>query len=296
MSNERNEIATIPQRPLAAPRPLGIQPSSYDDLKMLATAAAKSGVSGAKTPEAAFMIAVRAMEMGVSPATALTTWHWVNNKPCPPSDTFIGLPRSRPDLCKYFRLVEVTDDHATWETWRVGEPEPTKGSFTIAQAKAAGYYDKNPNWKSIPQQMLKKRAGAFLARDVYPDLFGGIHSVEEMRDVVAMQGGHAEPEYEEPAPKPARVEVTQPATVDPIAAEVQRVLKGLSCIGPDNAVSHAEQTALLADLRKSFSKLSRILKDGDPRRDQLSVAGKDAEARLLDVAEREAVKAQDAAE
>lgn len=56
---------------------------------------------------------------------------------------------------------------------------------TIAIAKKEGWYGKNGSkWQSIPQQMLMYRAGSWWTRVYAPELSMGLHTAEEIRDVI----------------------------------------------------------------------------------------------------------------
>lgn len=56
---------------------------------------------------------------------------------------------------------------------------------TIAIAKKEGWYGKNGSkWQSIPQQMLMYRAGSWWTRAYAPELSMGLHTADEMADVI----------------------------------------------------------------------------------------------------------------
>lgn len=56
---------------------------------------------------------------------------------------------------------------------------------TIAIAKKEGWHGKNGSkWQSIPQQMLMYRAGSWWTRAYAPELSMGLHTADEMRDVI----------------------------------------------------------------------------------------------------------------
>ncbi len=192
-------LAVVPvSQPAAAivrhpARPTGLAPQGFADVQMMAKWAAASQLSGAKTPEQAAVVIIRASEMGIAPMSALMRWHWINNKPCMPADDFVGVALAHKEVCVYFRLIasESNAKQAVWETFRVGDPAPVRGTFTMEDAERAGL-TKNAMWQKFPQQMLKKRAAAFLARDVYPDLFAGVYSEDEMREVDADRSPRAD--------------------------------------------------------------------------------------------------------
>ena len=54
---------------------------------------------------------------------------------------------------------------------------------TMQMAKDEGWIDKSGSkWKTMPEQMLTYRAGAFFARVHCPDVLYGVQMVEEVKD------------------------------------------------------------------------------------------------------------------
>lgn len=154
------------------------------------------------TPEAVFVAIATGRELGLSALQAVRSIHVIEGKPALSSTLIVALCKRSPE-CRYFRLVESTDDVATYETHRAGEPGPTRLSFTMAQARAAGVAGKD-NWRKFPAAMLRARCETALARAVYPDLVMGLYDPEELA-----------PPLREPAPEPvtttATATVVQPA-------------------------------------------------------------------------------------
>jgi hypothetical protein len=61
--------------------------------------------------------------------------------------------------------------------------EVTGAKVTMQMAKDEGWIDKaGSKWKTMPEQMLMYRAGAFFARVHCPDVLYGIQMVEEVKD------------------------------------------------------------------------------------------------------------------
>src|SRR5690606_14566168 len=131
--------------------------------------------------------------------------------------------------CKYFRLVESTDERATYETLREGEPEPTRITWTIQQAAKAGLTGRQ-NWKAHPAAMLRARASAALARAVYPDVAMGIYDPDEALDFIDVSRSVSKPRVEvnakaPPPPAPKTEEEIEDAQIveqepDPIDADL----------------------------------------------------------------------------
>ena len=58
---------------------------------------------------------------------------------------------------------------------------------SIGMAKLEGWYNKNGSkWKTMPQQMLMYRAGAWWTRVYAPELSMGLHTAEEIHDIIDM--------------------------------------------------------------------------------------------------------------
>ena len=153
-------------------------PTNHDEARSQAQIVAESQMYGLTKPAQAYVVLMTGHDLGLSPSQALRGVHVIKGKPSPSADTLHAVVLNSP-LCEYFRHVETTDDHSTWVTKRVGEPEE-RGTYTLKEAEAAGLLKDNGNWKKHPRRMLKARAKAFLARDVYPDLCLGLYTPDEL--------------------------------------------------------------------------------------------------------------------
>lgn len=190
----------------AQPRPaMGLVPRDISEAYRLAQAFAQSGMFAVKSPEAALVVLLTGMELGLGPAQALRSIFVVEGKPALSAQLMVGLCKSRRDVCEYFACVESTDTGATYETKRVGEPRAVRLSFTAEDAKRAGVLGKG-NWAKFPAAMYRARASSLLARDVYPDLLANLYDPDELggeaRHVVdarpaAVVAAHAEVEAAE---------------------------------------------------------------------------------------------------
>lgn len=195
-------------------------------------------------PADIFWALMKGAELGVTPTQALENIYTVKGKPGLYADFMVALVL-RSGLAEYFRVVEATEETATCETKRRGDPEPKSKTVTIEKAKKAGWYEQNAKYKTEPEVMLAARAKARLAREVYPDVLRGMASIEELRDepdgptfsappppskgaiidikeaATAATGGQTprgpEPKAQ-PAPPPAKSEAPPPAA-EPAPAE-----------------------------------------------------------------------------
>lgn len=86
------------------------------------------------------------------------------------------------------RYVEVgqegTDDYGVYLEAIDNYGNIVKGvPVTIGMAKAEGWYDRNPKWKSMKSLMLRYRASAFFMRTECASIAMGFHTNEEVEDV-----------------------------------------------------------------------------------------------------------------
>lgn len=119
-------------------------------------------------------------ELGLSPMQAINHVHVIEGKPGLDAQMAVALVK-RSQVCEYFILVESSDQVATYETKRRGNPTPTRISFTIQDAQRAELTGK-ANWKRYPASMLRARASMQLARETYQDIIGGVHDLDELED------------------------------------------------------------------------------------------------------------------
>lgn len=126
-----------------------------------------------------FVIILAGRELGLAPMTSLRSLSIIDGKPVIGSDAMVGIAQAS-GFCEYFKQVESTDKIATYETKRKG-CEPVRLSFSFEEAKLAGLTGKQ-NWKTYPAAMLRARAKAALARDVYPDALAGVFDTDEATD------------------------------------------------------------------------------------------------------------------
>lgn len=195
----------VPAKALARDSMRTFEPGSLEEAYRLAKVLVASHLlpRGVQTPEAAFAIIATGRELGLTAMQSLRTIHVIEGKPTLSADLIAALVKQRTDVCKFFRLVESTDRIASYETHRIGEPTPTRMSFTIDEAKTAGVTGKD-NWRKYPAAMLRARCITALARAVYPDLATGIYDPDEL-ERVPVQGGRAEVVEAAPA-RPAPVQ------------------------------------------------------------------------------------------
>lgn len=172
-----------------------IDTTTIEMLSGLAERLHKAGVFGQEVTSAdkAFAVLLKGHELGFTPMAAAGSIAIIKGKVSLSADATIALCKRSP-ACLYLRLVESTEEVATYETQRHGDPSPTSLSYTIAQAKTAGLTG-SQTWRAHAPAMLRARCGAAIARAVYPDLVAGIYDPDEMAEIVRSE------------PAPARAEV-----------------------------------------------------------------------------------------
>ena len=233
-------------------------------------------------------------ELGLSPMQSVRGLHVVKGRAVMSADLAVGLVK-RNSACRHFRLVASDDKAATYETLREGEPEPTRMTFTVDQARQAGLVA--DNWKRFPSAMLRARCSLALARAVYPDVLQGVYDPDEVGAGPAV----AAPPTVEPrtvAPPPPKTQAPPaPRTVDaevvpaPAAEARERLTQSLGW-APQQTDSHDEPPELSAQ-EKALILISEAETDAAlvalaPRMTALGVA-RDAEVRAAFTARKRAL-------
>jgi 5'-3' exonuclease len=147
--------------------------------------------NGYGSPQAVLSTILAGRELGLQAIASLRAFHVIEGKHSPSADVMRGLVL-RSGQAKYFRCVERTAERATFETHRHGEPEPVRLSYTIEEGYTA-FKPELPEaerkkkwassaWGKYPANMVTARAGAMLARLVYPDILFGLYTPEELSD------------------------------------------------------------------------------------------------------------------
>jgi 5'-3' exonuclease len=143
--------------------------------------------NGYGNPQAVLATILAGRELNMNTVASLRAFHIIDGKMSLAADAMRALVL-RSGNAKYFRCTERTAEHCTWETWRIGDPEQVRLTYTIEQAKLAWQKDerawKLSAWGRMPEDMLSARASSKLARLVYADILYGLYAPEELRDEV----------------------------------------------------------------------------------------------------------------
>jgi 5'-3' exonuclease len=177
-----------------------LEPRSIREAQGLATAMFQARLfNGYGSAPAVLSTIMAGRELGMQAIASLRGFHIVEGRHMLAADLIRGLVL-RSGLANYFRCTERTPTKATFNTHRKGDPEPISLTYTIEEgriafgivpeltekdraAKEASWL--KSGWGRNPADMLVARAGAKLARLVYPEVTFGLYSPEEFDN-----GGH----------------------------------------------------------------------------------------------------------
>ncbi len=190
-------------------------PKSMTELTELSKMLAASALMPSalrKRPEDVAVIVLTGMELGLGPMQAARGINVINGKGSLSASLMVALVKKSP-VCKYFQMIESTHLVATYETWRVGNPAPTRMSFTIEQARVAGMMS-NPNMQKYPEAQLRARCQSNLANAEYQDVCFGLY------DSDSNELGAEEFPPDEPKPMAVHVEEVKAA----LKAQASRVV------------------------------------------------------------------------
>lgn len=157
---------------VVAPAPMSIETLSE---RLATSSLIPSSLQG--RPGDVMVIVLTGQELGLSPMQSIRSINVIDGKPVLDAALIVALVK-RSSACEEFRLVESTNERATYETRRRGESKATPMTYTIADAKAAGLTNKQ-NWIKHPAAMLRARCSSALGRAVYPDVVLNIYDQDE---------------------------------------------------------------------------------------------------------------------
>jgi hypothetical protein len=189
------------------------EPSNFEQAMRLAELLCKSGLvpqvglkanRRAMKPQELIAILMQGRELGQPTMWSIRNLFSLYSQVGMKADGMVALCLVSPH-CEYFIPIEQNAQRSVWETKRIGAPKAIRNGFTVEDAKRAGLH--GDGWEKWGPRLLSARAKSFLARDIYPDVVGGIMSFEELSDpaVVVAHAGPTQPAIDvepEPAPKP----------------------------------------------------------------------------------------------
>jgi len=150
----------------------------FTDLQRMATAIARSGLFGMRTPDQALALMLVSQAEGRHPALAARDYDLIQNRPAKKAEAML-----RDFLASGGTVMwhELTDTVA-----KAKFSHPQGGSVTIewdtARARRAGL-DGKDMYKKFPRQMLRSRVVSEGVRTVFPAATSGMYVPEELRDM-----------------------------------------------------------------------------------------------------------------
>jgi len=130
------------------------------------------------TPEAAVAIILQGYELGIGAMQSLNSIYLIEGH-LTIAASLMGALIYRDLGPGAYRVVESSDRRCIIEARRAGWPEPSRMTWTIEMATAAGLAGKD-NWKKFPQAMLLARCTAAMARAYFPEIIRGCYAPEEL--------------------------------------------------------------------------------------------------------------------
>jgi hypothetical protein len=140
-------------------------------------------------PENVFVAIQLGAELGIAPMQALSGIAVINGRGAVWGDLLLAIVQAHPAYEEHKEVIEGTGDAraARFEIKRKGQAW-YKYTFSVADAKKAGLWEKAGPWKQYPDRMLQMRARGFGCRDKFADALKGIISAEEASDYEVIQG------------------------------------------------------------------------------------------------------------
>ena len=131
-----------------------------------------------------------ALRMQADPLMVMQNLHIIQGRPSWSSQFLIATFNTcgRFSALRYEWVGEPGTDDWGCRAWAIERATGEKlvgATVTIGIAKREGWYDKNGSkWRTMPQQMLMYRAAAWFVRAYAPEIAMGLHTVEELQDIV----------------------------------------------------------------------------------------------------------------
>lgn len=174
-----------------------IQNVTVSDIEKMATAVAKSGLFGVRTPDQAMSLMLIAQAEGLHPAIAARDYHIIQGRPSLKSDALLARFQANGGKIEW---TEYTDQAVVA---KVSHPQggTVEIRWTFQMAERAGL-TKNATWRQYPRQMLRARVISEGVRAVFPGVAVGVYTSEEVQDMTISSSSSstiaAEPQLADP--------------------------------------------------------------------------------------------------
>lgn len=190
MNDSTNAMEPVPAERLPAMKTgskvAAIIPHDSDEAKRVAGIICGAGIAPKGMDRNQVLISILAgMEVGLPPIQAVSSIMVVNNRPQIWGDGALALVRGSGLLEDFDERIAGEGDGrvATCFARRVGQESEIIKTFSVADARNAGLWQRNEIWKKYPDRMLQMRARAFALRDGFADVLRGVGIREEVRDM-----------------------------------------------------------------------------------------------------------------
>ncbi|KKL50197.1 hypothetical protein LCGC14_2307940 [marine sediment metagenome] len=175
----------------------GLEISSFEDMWYFAGRVADSGLApkDMQRKETIVIALQKGYELGLKPMQSLQNIAVINGRATVWGDALAGIIRAS-GKCEFINSEEIGTkptgtDLKKWpddfgfkvSSKRTDTGEEQSATFTVADAKIAGLWEKPSVWNKYPKRMLLNRPRSYCLRDLYSDVLGGIYTAEEMQDV-----------------------------------------------------------------------------------------------------------------
>lgn len=171
-------------------------------------------------------------EVGLPPMSALKSINVIHGTPSLEAEAMRALILAGGHE---IRFEEATATRCKMVGRRRGTEEWTTAQYTIDEAKTSGDFNKNPNYRSRPTEMLIARCTSRLARMIFADVIGGLAAPEEVETVDAAPPVSAPTVTvaREDKPKPARKKAAPKPPTPPQPQPAPAALDGPPLPGED---------------------------------------------------------------
>lgn len=205
-----------------------------------------------KRPADILIVLLTGQELGLAPMQAVRSLSVIKGKAVMSAELMVALCKRRSDICEYFRYLdkESTPDKAVYEAKRKGDPEPTKMSFSVEDAKRAGLLG-SQTYQKYQANMLRWRCASNLAKVVFPDLVLGVYETSEGEEIAAQEPRITPPPP--PKPMPTVAEVVD-VTPKPLAAVPDPTPEPKS-----DGVTEQEELALALKVAASHADMQKLV-------------------------------------
>jgi hypothetical protein len=231
---EQTIAEQAPAENLPAPRPrtavFPIVPATWQEVTAIAGAICRAKMApksycnqqGEPYPDKVAIAIMHGMEVGMPPMAALQSLAVINGMPGLYGDGMLAVVRASGLLEDFAEELEWDKDGPVKATCRVKRRgEPTWGVMECARydAQKAGWWTKAGSWSLTPHRMLQMRARGWALRDKFADVLRGLHSAEEIQDMVDIT--------------PQAAASMGPAPAEPRRADYQQTADNITKSQPD---------------------------------------------------------------